>query len=72
MGQFPKYLMFVDGREQYMSFEEAVAAYDDDSSLVEFGRYVREKDGNVRRMEEVDQQRIIASSMEYNKRTSED
>jgi hypothetical protein len=66
-GEFPKYLMTVNGVEQYMSLVVAVAAYGDDRNRVEFGRYVREEGGNVRLMDEVDQERIraIARSGEY-------
>lgn len=65
MGEFPKYLMVVDGKQKFLSFHEASVAYDSGWARVEFGHLVLESDFSVRDMTDAERAKLSEAADEY-------
>lgn len=64
-GEFPKYLMTIDGDRRFLSFHEAAAAFDSGSHQVKFGRYVLGVDFRVRKMTQEDRDKISRAADDH-------
>lgn len=61
-GEFPKYLIWIGGKKQkFLSFSEAVAVFDADSSTF-FGQYVLSEDFSVSLITDADKLYIAANT----------
>ena len=64
-GEFPKYLMKIDGQRRFLTFHEAAADYDSGSHQVEFGCYVLDADFSVREMTQEDREGISRAADDH-------
>ena len=62
---FPKYLMKIDGKRQFLSLGQAATAYDCGFARVSFGHYVLHEDYTVVPMSEKDKSCISNAADEY-------
>jgi hypothetical protein len=64
-GDFPKYLMKVDGKRHFLNLAEAARAYDNGLVTVDFGRYVLHHDYSVDKMTADDRRKISDAADRY-------
>jgi hypothetical protein len=62
---WPKYLMKINGRRQFLTLGEAGRAYDNGMVSVEFGRYVLSEDFSVVPMNDTDRKEISDAADRY-------
>ncbi len=64
-GEFPKYLMNINGERFFLDFRSAYVAYDNGQKPVSFGRYVLNADFSLRKMNCDDKSKIHSAAEEY-------